>query len=157
MSLIRDFFERFGKGKKETPPPQEVMNYSTTLTPATEGVETKADFDPDVATILEYLKSDSPTISISMINVVSSYYFKLPPFEPGGYVFNTGMTNGMCFVVKDVKPVFDANGDLDDLILTFNDITFGEGFVVQISIKSLNEFFVKFKVPTYNETRNTQK
>jgi hypothetical protein len=119
-------------------PRPDVKNYSTTMTTAVEGTNSKKELSPEITSVLSRLRK-SETISNEELNKVLGFYFNTPPIEPGVYNFNTELSKGMCFDVSGINTIYNRNGDIENIFLNLKEITFNIGMVLTISAKDFHE------------------
>lgn len=121
----------------------KVKNYSTTLTPATEGVKTQRELSPEIKSLLSRIDKNDK-ITNEDLNKLSSFYFNTPTIQPGLYNLNKAMTDGMCFTIYHISTLKDPNGDLKDIHISLKDTVFENDLVITVSVKDFIEVFKKF-------------
>ena len=127
----------------------EVQNYSTTLTPATEGTSSKKGLSPDIANILRE-SSAKHHINSEDFNKIIDFYFNVKPISNSLYVPNKSMFSGMCFEIEDVESTYNKEGDLTNLHLVLREKSLGNDITMKISVKDFHEVFNLLKVKSLN-------
>lgn len=124
---------------------KKIKNYSTTLTPATQGVNKKRELSPDIRALMERVNNNDK-INNEELNKLASFYFNTPKIEAGLYNLNKVMTDGMCFSIHHVTTVRDPQGELKDIHISLKDTVFENDLVITVSVKDFIEVFKKFEM-----------
>ena len=123
----------------------KIKNYSTTLTPATEGVNKKRELSPEIQSLMGRIDKNDK-INNEELNKLASFYFNTPKIEAGLYNLNKAMTDGMCFSIHHVTTVRDPEGELKDIHISLKDTIFENDLVITVSVKDFIEVFKKFEM-----------
>lgn len=133
-----------------------IKNYSTTLTSANEGTNSKKELNPEIDKLIKKLKIGDK-ISHQEVNLLLSFYFNKKEIKPGVYVFNKDIVNGMVFEIASVNTVLDDNNDVENIFITLKEIVYNIEFIATISGKEFYEVFRDFEFkqpPTKKELNN---
>ena len=122
----------------------QVKPHSTTLTCATEGVESQKELSPEVEQTLYRLRTDG-VISNEGLNKVASFYFNTPEIPVSFFVQKKEMFDGMCLQIVTITSVDKPSGDLEDLKVTLTDAVYGSDLTLTISVQLFHEFFQSFQ------------
>ena len=123
----------------------KIKNYSTTLTPATQGVNKKRELSPEIQALMTRVNNNDK-INNEELNKLASFYFNTPKIEAGLYNLNKVMTDGMCFSIYHVTTVRDPQGELKDIHISLKDTVFENDLVITVSVKDFIEVFKKFEM-----------
>ena len=122
---------------------QEIKKFSSTTTDATEGSNSKADLNPHIKELLNKIKGGE-VIDNEQLNQLSSFYFNTPTIEPLLYRLNPAMVKqGMLFNIEGVSTIMNADGDLDNILITMKEIVFNVEMTMNISVKDFHEIMEK--------------
>lgn len=119
---------------------QDIKNFSTTLTTANEGSDSKKKLSPEIENIIKNLK-DKKTISNNDMGVLAEFYFGVTPIEPGLYRIRNSIIEGMCFDIVDVNLTYNDVGDVDKLRLSLKEVTLNNNIVITIDVENFSELF----------------
>lgn len=126
--------------KKRFTKKEDIKNFSTTLTTAKEGSNSKRDLSPEISTILKNLK-DKKTISNNDVSVLAEFYFGVSPIQPGLYRIRKSIIEGMCFDINDVNLKYNEVGDVDKICLSLKEVTLNNNISINVDVKDFNELF----------------
>lgn len=121
----------------------KVKKFSTTMTSANEGAESKKDLNPNISNLIKGLKSGDK-ISHEDVNNILSFYFNVKEIKPGLYTFNKDIVNGMVFEITNVNTVLNKNDDVESMYITLREITYNIDFTTTISGTEFYELFKDF-------------
>lgn len=137
LSKLKSFFSR----KKK------VKNFSTTMTTAQEGSDSKAKLNPSIHALVSRLGSDSK-LSNDDLNKLLAYYFTVPPIKPGVYNLNKDITNGFVFEIINVNTVLNEQQDVDNIYVTLRELTYNMELALSLSVKEFHEVLKPFNPTT---------
>lgn len=121
-----------------------LKRYSTTMTLATEGVNSKKNLSQEIKSLIKRIKSGNK-ISHEEVNTLLSFYFNKKEINPGIYTFNKNITNGMVFKIDSVNTILNKDNDVENVFITLVDIVYNIEFTITISGKEFYEVFKDFK------------
>jgi hypothetical protein len=135
FNLIKRLFSR----KKQ------IKKFSSTLTSATEGSNSKHELNPEIKEIFDKLKTNKG-ISNEHLNKVSEFYFQTPEIEPGLYNLSKTLADTMCFDISNVNAVFNKAGDIEDIFINLREVSHNLDMVITVSVKDFHEALTLLKL-----------
>lgn len=126
--------------RKLLPKKKGIQNFSTTMTSAMDGVQSKKDLSPEITALLKGLKKKE-NISNEDLNKIVNFYFNQPVILPGLYGIHKSILDQMCFEINGVNPVFNKSGDIENVYLNLREVTFNNELVITVSVKDFHETF----------------
>lgn len=121
-----------------------IKKFSTTLTDAKEGSNSKKDLSPEISDLVKRMNKND-NISNTELNKLITYFFNIKEIKPGLYVLNKTFTDGLCFDINKINVVIDENNDVVDILINLSDIVFDNNITITVSVKNFYEVFKEFK------------
>lgn len=142
---MKKLFQRlFGK-KSSKDIKNEMKQFSSTITTATEGSNAKHDLDPAISDLINKLK-DGEQISNSQLNKLASFYFNIPPIPNSYYKFNSSIQQGMTFEIEGVDTITNEVDDIIAIKLILRELVYNIDLTMKINVKDFHEFLLP--IPT---------
>lgn len=122
-----------------------IQPYSSTLTTAETGTQSKAELNPGIHALVQRLNKDR-SISNEELNKLLTYYFKVPPIVPGVYNFNKAFSDGFVFQIVGVDTCKNRNLDIEDITISLQEITYNMSLTMSVSVKEFHEVMTLFRI-----------
>lgn len=132
-----------------------LKKYSTTMTSANEGVDSKKELNADIKEIIKRVQS-SNKITHEEVNTLLTFYFNKKEINPGIYTFNKNIVNGMVFEITGVNTVLNNDNDVENIYIALRDIVYNIEFITTISAKEFYEVFKDFNQRQPPAKRNVE-
>lgn len=124
-----------------------IKNFSSTLTPATEGAKTEIELMPILHDIIEKVIDGNKGLSHEELNILLKYQFKKKELLTSHFKLNKNMVDTSLFVINGINLIFDKDGDSEDIIdmmITFSEVINNVRVSITISVHDLEEYITGF-------------
>lgn len=134
----------FQRLKKLFFPDPRIQNYSTTLTAATQGAQSKKTLSPKVKDVLDRLDKTGK-IDHEGLNDLCAFYLNVPPVPNGYFHLNQTLFSSMCLIICGVSLVHDDQGDVQDVQVKLKDVVYETEMTINVPARHFHEFFTTFQ------------
>lgn len=142
-NFIRELYIKLFRRNKPTDT-NNIKKYSTTLTTAKEGSDSKRDLNSEIRDIVDNLKRNGD-ITNEALNKISSFYFNAPEIPNSFYRLNPSLAKGMAFRISEVKPEIAFGNDIVSLEITLRENVYNADVRITVSVKDFHEFLQEVK------------
>lgn len=142
---MKKLLQRIFRKKSISDTHREIKQFSSTITPATEGSNAKHNLNPTISSLIHKLKHGEH-ITNPQLNQLVSFYFNVNYIPNSYYKFNAAIQQGMTFEIEGVDTITNEVDDIVEIKLTMREVVYNVDLTMKISVKDFHEFLKPISV-----------